>query len=100
MGIDTSNAKDRFKSQYGDSAQAGSVDWPAIRGAPVTPNDSTDLAFVTKALYVGGAGTISVDFAESGTAISFTVVAGAILPFRVKRVRATGTSATNIVALD
>ena len=100
MGI-PSNAADRFTSQYADGPKAGLLDWPAIRAAVVTPIDSTDLTFVTRSLYVGGAGTVIVDLAESSTVISFVgVPAGTFLPLRVKRVRSTGTTATNIVALD
>ncbi len=100
MGIPDSTA-DRFDGCYLDGQRAGDVDWPAIRAAAVTPNDSTDLTFVTRALYVGAAGTVVVDMAESGTSISFVgVPAGTFLPIRAKRVRATGTTATSIVALD
>ena len=100
MGI-PSNTADRFRGQYADGQNAGGIDWPAIRAAAVTPSDSTDLTFVTRALYVGGAGTVVVDMAETGTTISFVgVPAGTFLPLRVKRVRATSTTATSIVALD
>jgi len=100
MGI-PSNSADRFAGQYADGQKAGGLDWPAIRAAAVTPNDSTDLSFVTRSLYVGGAGNVSVDLAESGTAVVFVgVPAGTFLPIRAKRVRSTGTTATNIVALD
>lgn len=92
---------DRFKGQYGDSARAGQPDWPATRAAAVTPNDGADLAWPTRSLYVGGAGNISVDMADSGSAVVFNgVPAGTFMPLRVKRVRATGTTATLIVALD
>ncbi len=100
MGI-PNNSTDRFRNQYGDSQNAGSPDWPAIRAAAVTPSDSTDLGFCGRALYVGGAGTVVVDMVESGSSISFVgVPAGTILPIRVKRVRATGTTATSILILD
>ena len=100
MGI-PSNTADRFRGQYADGQNAGGLDWPVIRAAAVTPSDSTDLTFVTRGLWVGGAGTVVVDMAESGTSVPFVgVPAGTLLPYRVKRVRAAGTTATSIVALD
>lgn len=65
----------------------------------VTPSDSVDLTDVPKALYIGVGGNISVDPVDGpGTAVIFPVVAGQVFDFvRVKRVRATGTTATSIV---
>lgn len=71
---------------------------PASDAFAVTPNDSTDLSFIARSLFVGGAGDISVVTLE-GTTVSFTVPAGFILPLEVSRVRSTGTTATGIVAL-
>jgi hypothetical protein len=65
MGI-PSNTADRFTSQYADGPKAGLLDWPAIRAAAVTPNDSTDLTFVTRSLYVGAAGTVIVGSGGDG----------------------------------
>jgi hypothetical protein len=66
----------------------------------VTPNDGTDLPQPgTRGIWVGGAGTLKVDMLASGTVTLSAVPAGTFLPIRVKRVYATGTSATLIVAL-
>lgn len=70
---------------------------PARYGAAVTPSNVTDLAAPTRALYIGGTGTLSVEM-RNGT-VNFTAVAVGILPIQVTRVNSTGTSATNIVAL-
>ena len=92
---------DRFSSQYGDSARAGNVDWPATRAAAVTPSDTVDLPRISRSLYVGVAGDVKVDMADTDTAIVFKAVpAGTFMPVRAKRVYATGTTATNLVALD
>lgn len=79
--------------------------WAADRSSPaqnafvVTPNDSADLAYAARSLFVGGAGNIAVD-TTGGDTVTFTgVVAGTILPVSVARVYATGTTATNIVGL-
>lgn len=78
----------------------GSIDAPAKNAAAVTPSDSADLGDVAVALYVGGAGDVSVDTVGGQESIVFSSMsAGTILPVRVKRVNATGTTATNIVAL-
>lgn len=75
------------------------LDSPAGSAAAVTPNDSTDLATSSRALYVGGAGDVKVDMAHDGTVTFSDVPAGTILPIRAERVYAAGTSATNIVAI-
>ena len=71
---------------------------PAHSAAAVTPNDSTDIK-PTRALYVGVTGNIKVDMADTGSAITFTAVPVGIIPIQVTRVYATGTTATDIVAL-
>jgi len=71
---------------------------PASFAAAVTPHDSNELSYVTRALYIGGAGTITVTMYGGGN-VAFEVVAGAILPIRVTKVLSTGTDATLIVAL-
>ena len=75
------------------------IDAPAANAAAVTPNDSADLTNVSRSLYVGGAGNVKVDMADVGTVTFTGVPAGTILPIRVKRVYATGTTATTILVL-
>lgn len=70
---------------------------PADNQVAVTPSDSTDLPFVSRALWVGGAGNLVVTPAAGGSDVTYTVAAGAILPIRVSRVKSTGTTATQIV---
>lgn len=73
---------------------------PAENAFVVTPNDSVDLAHVTRGLWVGGAGNISVDLNGGQTAVLFSgVPAGTLLPLAVIRVRSTNTTATLIVAV-
>jgi hypothetical protein len=77
-----------------------SIDSPAANAAAVTPNNSTDLANATRALYIGGAGDVKVDLVGTGTAVIFAgLAAGTILPVRATRVYAADTDATSIVAL-
>ena len=67
--------------------------------AAVTPHDTNELAHTTMALWVGGAGNVSVVDAKGNTVTITGVAAGTRLPISVNKVRATGTTATNIVAL-
>lgn len=78
----------------------GDVTAPARRAEAVTPSDSNDLPFTTRALYIGSDGNIVLDAYQGDTSVTFAAVkAGTILPVMVKRVRSTGTTATGIVAL-
>lgn len=70
----------------------------ARRAAVVTPNDVDDLPFSAFALYIGGAGTITIRTPEEDDCI-FTVPAGFYLNVQTTRVFSTGTTATLIVAL-
>lgn len=71
---------------------------PATRAAAVTPNDSTDLATDARALYIGTTGNVSV-ITAGGDTVTFTAVPVGLLPVSVSRVRSTGTTASNILAL-
>ena len=63
----------------------------------VTPSNSTFLN--ANGLYVGTTGNVAVVTA-GGTTVTFTTVpAGFFIPLRIVQVRATGTTASNIVAL-
>jgi hypothetical protein len=82
-----------------DKYQTG-LDSPAPSAEEVTPSDSVNLDNTSRGLFVGVAGNVSVEMAETGTAIVFTgVLAGSILPIRIIRVNSTGTTATDMVSL-
>jgi hypothetical protein len=67
------------------------------RAAAVTPSDTTEI--YASALYVGGGGSLAV-VTEGGDTVSFNgVQGGSMLVLRVRQVRATSTTATNIVRL-
>jgi hypothetical protein len=67
--------------------------------AAVTPSDTTDLNFVTTALYVGGAGDVTIIDANGNTTLFKAVPVGTTLNVSAARVKATGTTATNITAI-
>ncbi|MDA8654358.1 hypothetical protein N9M50_04440 [Alphaproteobacteria bacterium] len=72
---------------------------PAQAAKLVVPSDTIDLTNVSRALYIGRTGDVSVVMV-SGQSVSFTdVAAGTILPLRVQKVNASGTTASEIVAL-
>lgn len=72
---------------------------PARRCAAVTPSDSTDLGPV-RGLYVGVTGNVAIMAKGNDAAVTWVgVPAGSVLPVRAQRVMATGTTATDIVAL-
>jgi hypothetical protein len=76
-----------------------SLSSPASGGFPVTPSDTAGLTSISRALYVGAGGALSVRML-SGDDVNFVgVPAGTILPIRVTQVFSAGTTAGNIVAL-
>ena len=73
----------------------------ARQAVEVTPSDGTDLAQYAKALYIGVSGDLTIIplEAEDDTGVLFKDHPAGYMPVMVRRVLATGTSATNIVAL-
>jgi hypothetical protein len=67
--------------------------------AAVVPNDAGKLT-ATRRLYIGVAGDVTVDMVGGQVGVLFkAALAGHYLDVRVTRVYATGTTATNIVAM-
>lgn len=80
---------------------ATGINSSAVRAITITPADGSDIANVSRAIWVGGAGNLAVILAGDTSAVTFTgVPAGTLLPLRVKRVMSTNTTATSIVAID
>jgi hypothetical protein len=72
---------------------------PCRRAASVTPSDSSDLSNVSRYLYVGGTGDITAT-SQGGDSIVFKAVpVGTVLPVALSRIKATGTTATNLVVI-
>lgn len=80
------------------STHAPSLIGPATRVVTITPSDSNDLSDTPRALSVGESGWVSVVTAGGDTATIY-VAAGVPFPIRVRRVRATGTTATGLRGL-
>lgn len=81
-------------------AVSPSATGPGRQAVAITPDNSTDLATTTRGLYVGAAGDVAVILADDSAAVTFTALAAGIVhPLAVKRVKATGTTATGIVGV-
>ena len=73
---------------------------PAREAFALTPNDAAELTSATKALYVGTGGDIVLRAVGSGTDVVLrNVVSGSVLAIRLRAVRASGTTATDLVGL-
>lgn len=84
---------DRFASN------AAAANGPATHAFAITPDDTNDISEPPRGLYTGTGGTIAL-IALSGASVTFSEVpAGIVLPLRVIRVLATGTTATALVGL-
>ena len=79
-------------------SNASALDSPAAHAASVTPNDSTDLTASSRALYIGTSGDVKVT-TVGGETVTFASVPVGVLPVRVQRVWATGTDASDIIAI-
>lgn len=83
---------DNFRSH------ATELDSPVNYLEDVTPNDSADLGNVTRGIMISAAGDLKITTWGGSTITLTALTAGVIHPIRVKRVFATGTTATGIVA--
>jgi hypothetical protein len=82
---------DRYTSGIGGSSKSQSI----------TKSDlaANNFPYITRAIYVGGAGAVNVVYPDGSTQIYAAVPAGTILPVEAIRVNETSTDATNMVAM-
>jgi hypothetical protein len=66
---------------------------------PITPSDTVSIDFPHDAIYVGVTGDIAAVTPDNVAIVFKGALAGSILPLRLKRVNATNTTATNLIAL-
>lgn len=76
-----------------------SLSSPAMDGVDVSPDDTTVLPQLTRALYVGTFGDVTVRLASGVVVTLGGVQGGVIYPLRVDMVLASGTTATGLVGL-
>ena len=72
---------------------------PARFAVAVVPSDANDLATVPRAIMVGADGVVVMVMSGNGQEVPFTMLAGIPYPLAPTRVKATGTTATGIVAV-
>lgn len=87
---------------YDQNKDVRTGDAPGRTGFAVTPSDASDLAKYAKALYIGVTGDVTVlpiDNADGATLL-FKAHPVGYMPVGVRKVLATGTTATNILGLD
>lgn len=73
------------------------VDTSLRNAVAITPSDSSNLPIITKGFTVAATGTLKADFADSGTVTMTALVVGTVYPMAIKKVYATGTTATGII---
>ena len=78
--------------------RSSGLESPGYNAAEITPSDTTDLAFTSRALFVGTPGDLRVTMA-GGDTVTFANLAAGFVPLRVRRVHASGTTASSIVAV-
>ncbi len=73
---------------------------PAQRCFAISPHDIALLPLVTKAIYIGEEGDVTLRAKESDQDVTFrNLAAGSMLDVRAVAIRATGTTASAIVGL-
>lgn len=72
---------------------------PAAEAFEVVPSDVTVFAPACRSLFIGTGGDLVVDMQRTGAGVTYVVPDGLVLPARVTKVLATGTSASDIVCL-
>lgn len=72
---------------------------PATRSAVVVPSDAAMLDEPARSLWVGNGGTLVVMLTDDAEPRTFVNVAPGVFPVSVKKVLASGTTASGIIAL-
>jgi hypothetical protein len=80
-------------------SQASGMDSPASKAFAITPSDAADLPMATRSLYVGGGGNLVVTLVGDTAAVTFTGLQAGYHPLRVKKVSATGSTASGLIGL-
>jgi hypothetical protein len=82
------------------SSFADVVTAPSTKAAAVVPHDANALPNIPKALFIGTGGDVVARGSGGGADVTFkNLPSGSVLPFRAEFVRASGTTAADIVAL-
>lgn len=72
---------------------------PAEKWFLITPSDTAELAYITRAVRAGGAGDLAAQ-REDGTVVTIpSMLAGETIAIRAHRIYSTNTTATSILGL-
>lgn len=74
----------------------GGLAGPYANAAQLTPSDAVDLVTFTSALWVAGGTSLRVTML-GGEVVNFVLTGPTLLPIRVRRLHATGSTVTNAV---
>lgn len=73
---------------------------PALSGFTVTPHDANELPYITRAVFIGTGGDICCILKKDDTPILLkNIPDGTMLPLRIKKILATGTTAADMAGL-
>jgi hypothetical protein len=76
----------------------GGLQSPPRNSFAIVPSDTTELPFVTRAVYVGAAGDITLRLTDDTGSVTLKAVpVGTMLPVRARQIYATGTVASQLV---
>lgn len=75
-----------------------SIQDPGRKAFAVTPSDANELALLPSRLFIGTGGDVAVLAAEDTVSVIYKAASGSYLCIRAKKVLATGTTASAIVA--
>jgi hypothetical protein len=72
---------------------------PPENAVEIAPSDAESLPFVTRALYVGGAGDVALRLSGGAEVTLRGQQGGSLIPIRIDQVKSAGTTATGLVGL-
>ncbi len=78
---------------------SSSLESPAAGAFSITPDDIISLTEVTRAIYIGGTGDLSVRMLSGQEVTFLSIPSGTVLPIRAEKVKAAGTTATALLGL-
>lgn len=79
---------------------AASVTAPAETCFAIAPDDAAELPVATKAIFIGTGGDVTLRLVADEEDVAFrNLASGSILDVRVRAIRASGTTASDIVGL-
>lgn len=85
-----------YTQEFNPLDQRAGATVPAFRIADVTPSDTHQFDVINRAIWVGTGGNLSVVTYGGDSTTIMNVQDGSLLPLIVKRIKSTGTTASNI----